>query len=177
MYRRFRKYNGKVISLTQNTSDILRWAEARSMVSNSDFLVVMNQKETERREITALLHIPPSLVGNITNSGKGAGIIFFENMLIPFAALFPRNTRLYELMTTDGEELAAILEKEKCAITISFTTKNRAKLQICSPLFQLSLQQYICSNANNAVLVRLIDVANLIVKGGDYNCNCTKKSL
>ena len=113
MYRRFRKYNGKVISLTQNTSDILRWAEARSMVANSDFLVVMNQKETERREITALLNIPAPLVGNITNSGKGAGIIFFENMLIPFSALFPKNTRLYELMTTDGEELAEILKREE----------------------------------------------------------------
>jgi len=116
MYRRFRKYNGKVISLTQNTSDILRWAEARSMVANSDILVVMNQKETERREIAALLNIPSSLVGNITNSGKGAGIIFFENMLIPFAALFPKNTRLYELMTTDGDELAEILKKEEEAI-------------------------------------------------------------
>jgi len=113
MYRRFRKYNGKVISLTQNTSDILRWGEARSMVANSDFLVVMNQKETERREITTLLNIPTPLVGNITNSGKGAGIIFFENMLIPFAAKFPINTRLYELMTTDGEELSIILKKEQ----------------------------------------------------------------
>ena len=113
MYRRFRKYDGRVISLTQNTSDILRWAEARAMVANADLLIVMNQKETERREIKELLNIPDSLVGNITNSGKGAGIIFFENMLIPFSALFPKNTRLYELMTTDSEELSEILKKEE----------------------------------------------------------------
>jgi len=112
MYRRFRKYHGKVLSLTQNTSDVLRWAEARSMVANSDFIVVMNQKETERREITALLNIPQSLVGNITNSGKGEGIIFFENMLIPFSSLWPTNTRTYELKTTNPKELAIILEKE-----------------------------------------------------------------
>jgi len=115
MYRRLRKYNGNIISLTQSTSDILRWAEARSMVANSDFLMVLNQKETERKEISALLSIPPTLIGNITNSGKGEGIIFFENMLIPFSSLFPNNTRLYELMTTDDKELPAILQKEEVA--------------------------------------------------------------
>lgn len=116
MYRRIRKYDGKIISSTQNTSDVLQYQEARSMVANSDFIVVMNQKETERREIITLLNIPPALVSNITNSGAGEGIIFNENMLIPFSALFPKNTRLYELMTTNPKELAAIIAKEEEAI-------------------------------------------------------------
>jgi len=50
---------------------------------------------------------------SITNSGKGEGLIFAQNMLIPFSNLFPKNTRLYELMTTNSEELAVILEKER----------------------------------------------------------------
>jgi len=54
-----------------------------------------------------------------------------------------------------------------------FCNKNDAKLQICSPLFQLSSQQSTCSNVNNAALVRFIAGANLIEKGGDYNCNHT----
>ena len=112
MYRRFRKYDGKIISMTQNTSDVLRWVEARSMIANADFIAVLNQKETERREIAALLNLPPAMVSHITNSGKGEGLLFSENMLIPFSALFPKNTRLYELMTTDSGELAQILAKE-----------------------------------------------------------------
>jgi hypothetical protein len=51
--------------------------------------------------------------------------------------------------------------------------KNGGHLQIYSPLLQLSSQQNTCLNANNAVLVRFIAIANLIVKGGDYNCNYT----
>jgi len=55
--------------------------------------------------------------------------------------------------------------------------KNGAKVQICSPLFQISSQQNIYSNANNAVLARFITVANLIEKGGDYNCKHTFLNL
>jgi len=100
MYRRFRKYSGIVTSMTQNTSDTIKYAEARSMLSNSDFIVVMNQKEHDRREIVSLLNIPPSMVGYITNAGKGEGIIFAEKALIPFSCLWHRNTKTYEMMTT-----------------------------------------------------------------------------
>jgi len=98
---------------SQYTSDILRWAEARTMVTNSNFIAVMNQMEEERREIQRLLAIPPSLIGNITNSPKGTGIIYNENTLIPFASLYPKNNRPYELMTTDRDELVDILAKEE----------------------------------------------------------------
>lgn len=111
MYRRFRKYNGKATSMTQQVSDTLKWKEARSMIANSDFVVVMNQKEHERREASALLNIPPSLIGNITNSGAGEGIIFAENMLIPFSNLFPKGNTLYDLKTTNANEVAEITER------------------------------------------------------------------
>lgn len=113
MYRRFRKYNGNVTSMTQNASDTLKYKEARSMIANSDFVVVMNQKEHERREAVALLNIPEALVSNITNSGAGQGIIFSENMLIPFSNLFPKNNTLYDLMTTDPTEVAEITDRWK----------------------------------------------------------------
>jgi len=113
LYRRIRKYQGRIYSITQNTSDVLRWPEARSMVAQADFITVLNQKETERREIQELINIPPSLMSNITNASPGAGIIYFQGMLIPFASKFPKETRLYELITTDPKELAEIMQRER----------------------------------------------------------------
>ena len=57
-----------------------------------------------------------------------------------------------------------------------FATKNHVNLQICLPLFQLSLQLNIISKANHTVFIRFSTVTNLIVKGGDYNCNHTEKN-
>ena len=117
-YRRFRKYDGIVTSTTQNTTDTLRFKEARTMIGNSDFLVIMNQKEIDRREIVSFLSISPNLASNITNAGKGEGLIYAENMIVPFSALFPKvidgkPSKLYELMTTNSSELSEILKSEK----------------------------------------------------------------
>jgi type IV secretory pathway VirB4 component len=113
MYRRIRKYDGRITSITQNTKDLIRWEAAESMLRNSDFIAVLNQKDKDLERIQEILMIPDVLMPHITNAGKGEGIIFAENMLIPFSNLFPDNTRLYELMTTSSKELAVILERER----------------------------------------------------------------
>ena len=113
MYRRIRKYDGRIMSITQNTKDLIRWEGAEAMLRNSDFIAVLNQKDKDLDRIQEILTIPDVMMPHITNAGKGEGIIFAEKMLIPFANLFPTDTRLYELMTTNSKELAAILEKEK----------------------------------------------------------------
>jgi hypothetical protein len=113
MYKRIRKYGGRIYSITQNTTDLLRWPEAQNMLENSDFIVVLNQKKKDRELIESLLSIPEVISENIANAGKGEGLIFSGGSFTPFANLFPNNTRLYELMTTDSRELAVILEKEK----------------------------------------------------------------
>jgi len=112
MYRRIRKYDGRIISITQNTADLLRWEAAQTMLQNSDFIAILNQKKMDRDMIQKILGIPDAIMPSITNSGKGEGLIFAQNMLIPFANLFPNKTRWYELMTTNSEELALILAKE-----------------------------------------------------------------
>jgi len=111
MYRRYRKYLGTVTSMTQSTGDTLRWHEARTMIGKSGFIVVMNQQEHERREAISLLSIPETMVSNIANVGAGQGIIFHDKMLIPFENLWPKENTLYELMTTNGEEVAEITER------------------------------------------------------------------
>jgi len=112
MYRRIRKYDGRIYSITQNTADLLRWEAAQTMLQNSDFITILNQKKIDRDRIQEILAIPDAIMPSITNSGKGEGMIFAGDMILPFANIFPNKTRLYELMTTNSEELSVILEKE-----------------------------------------------------------------
>ena len=38
------------------------------------------------------------------NSNSGEGLLFFGNVTIPFVDRFPKNTKLYSIMTTRPEE-------------------------------------------------------------------------
>ena len=112
-YRRIRKYNGRVNSITQNIQDLLRFQEAKAMLANSDFVVILNQKKEDADLIKEILKIPDAIMEAITSANKGEGIIFAQKSFFPFSNLFPKSNRHYELMTTNSDELAVILEKER----------------------------------------------------------------
>ena len=46
------------------------------------------------------LSIAPDELAHVTNSGEGQGLLFFGDKVIPFEDRFPKNTKLYQLMTT-----------------------------------------------------------------------------
>ena len=55
---------------------------------------------TDRVELAKLLNISDLQLSYITNVDAGHGLIKVGNSLVPFANKFPRDTRLYRLMTT-----------------------------------------------------------------------------
>lgn len=70
------------------------------MLSNSEFIIMLNQSATDRIELSKLLNISEQELSFITNVGTGQGLIKIGSSLIPFVNKFPKNTKLYELMTT-----------------------------------------------------------------------------
>ena len=72
-------------------------------------LVMLNQASTDREELARLLNISDNQLGYITNVKAGSGLIRCSGNLVPFENTFPRNTKLYQLMTTKpGESLKAV---------------------------------------------------------------------
>lgn len=57
---------------------------------------MLNQSATDRAELARLLSISDAQLGYITNVPAGN--------LVPFTNSFPKNTRLYKLMTTKPDE-------------------------------------------------------------------------
>jgi len=105
LYKRARKWGAIPTGITQNVEDLLISDLARRMLSNSDFIIMMNQATTDRLELAQLLNISNQQLGYVTNANAGQGLLFSGDSIIPFIDKFPINTRLYQMMTTKPDEI------------------------------------------------------------------------
>lgn len=105
LWKRVRKYGACCTGITQNVEDLLQSHTARTMLANSEFIIMLNQASTDRTELARLLNISDLQMSYITNVKAGEGLIKIGSVLVPFVNKFPRNTELYKLMSTKpGEE-------------------------------------------------------------------------
>lgn len=99
-WRRFRKRNAYPTALTQNVEYLLDSVQASTMLSNSELVVMLNQAAQDRQKLAALLNISDEQMSYITNADAGCGLIKYGSALVPFVNRFPKDTKLYRLMTT-----------------------------------------------------------------------------
>jgi hypothetical protein len=104
LWKRVRKYGAFCTGITQNVDDLLQSHTARTMLANSEFVVMLNQSSTDRKELAELLNISDLQLSYITNVDAGNGLMKIGSSLVPFADQFPRDTMLYQLMTTKPGE-------------------------------------------------------------------------
>ena len=108
LWKRVRKYGAYATGITQNVDDLLQSHTARTMLANSEFIVMLNQASTDREELARLLNISDLQLSYITNVEAGHGLIKVGSSLVPFENKFPKNTKLYRLMTTKPGEGATM---------------------------------------------------------------------
>ena len=77
---------------------------ANPVILKSEFIIMLNQASTDRLELAKLLNISDLQMSYITNVEAGHGLIKVGSSLVPFANKFPKNTKLYKLMTTKPGE-------------------------------------------------------------------------
>ena len=106
LWKRVRKYGACCTGLTQNVDDLLQSHTARTMLANSEFLVMLNQAATDREELAKLLNISDNQLSYITNVDFGRGLIKCGSAIVPFMDNFPKN-HLYKLMSTKPADLNA----------------------------------------------------------------------
>ena len=106
LWKRVRKYGACATGLTQDVDDLLQSHTARTMLANSEFLVMLNQAATNREELARLLNISDNQLSYITNVDFGHGLLKCGSAIVPFADIFPQHTRLFKLMTTRPKDLA-----------------------------------------------------------------------
>lgn len=104
LWKRVRKYGAYATGITQNVEDLLQSHTARTMLANSEFIVMLNQAATDRLELAKLLNISDTQLSYITNAKAGQGLLKVGASLVPFTNEFPKNTELYKLMNTDAKD-------------------------------------------------------------------------
>ena len=104
LWKRVRKYGAYCTGVTQNLEDLLQSHTARTMLANSEFLIMLNQAPTDKMELAKLINISSEQMNYITDVNPGSGLMKVGSALLPFENQFPKNTNLYKLMTSKPGE-------------------------------------------------------------------------
>lgn len=114
LYKRARKYGGVLTGITQNVEDLLRDDDCRTMLSNSEFLMLLKQSASDSIKLQETLHFTDSELIYVNNIGAGEGLMVLGGKdKIPFYDRFPKDTKLYKAMSTSFSETQAIMENQK----------------------------------------------------------------
>ena len=105
IWKRFRKWGGIPTGITQNVKDLLSSREVANIFENSDFIYMLNQAGGDREILAKQLNISPHQLSYVTHSGEGEGLLFYGNTILPFIDRFPKDTKLYKMMTTKPGEV------------------------------------------------------------------------
>jgi type IV secretory pathway VirB4 component len=108
IWKRFRKWGGIPTGITQNVKDLLSSREIENIFENSDFVYMLNQAGGDRQILAKQLNISPHQLSYVTHSGEGEGLLFYGNVILPFADRFPKDTELYRIMTTKPAEVKGV---------------------------------------------------------------------
>ena len=103
-WRQFRKRGAYPTAITQNVEYLLDSVQASTMLSNSEFIVMLNQAASDREKLSKLLNISKEQMSYVTNADAGCGLLRYGSALVPFVNRFPKDTKLYALMTTKPGE-------------------------------------------------------------------------
>lgn len=108
IFKRIRKYGGYVTGITQNISQVLDSPQARTMLSNASFIVLLQQAEDDLERIKDLFKLSPTHLSCISSGKVGTGIIICGKKIIPFSKALPpdiiKTNALYKFCSTKFNE-------------------------------------------------------------------------
>lgn len=103
LWKRARKYGGVLTGITQNVEDLLRDDKTRSMLSNSEFIILLKQAAPDAAKLQSILHFTNNELQYVKDTPAGHGILVLGGNgkdKIPFFDEFPVDTELYKKMST-----------------------------------------------------------------------------
>lgn len=128
LYKRGRKYGLVITGITQDVEDLLRSEKAKGMISNSDFIMMLNQSSENLKQLAKMLNISETQMGFVTGADAGSGLLFAEKVIVPFVDRFPEESYLYKLMSTKFDEEKSKDEIEREIAEIISEHKTEAPL-------------------------------------------------
>lgn len=100
IYKRARKYGLACTGITQNIEDLLRDEDAKGMLNNSDFLLMLDQQPADADTLCAMLHLSAEERAYFTGVMPGQGLLKIGTAFVPFDMRIDTGTDLYRLYDT-----------------------------------------------------------------------------
>lgn len=139
LYKRGRKYGLCITGITQNVEELLRSEQARGMISNSDFIMMLNQSSEDLKILAGMLNISETQMGFVTGAEAGEGLLFAEKVIVPFVDRFPEESYLYKLMSTKfGDDLT---KEEINKIIKEIMTENKVEVPMTEKQIENRVQE------------------------------------
>lgn len=109
-WKEVRKMGGICTGITQNVVDVAKNPTMTTMLSNSEFVMLLKQEPGDRDKILEVLDVSENELRYVTQSGVGRGLIRFGDKTMPNDVSVEKDTMLYDLFNTNFHE---IVEKGK----------------------------------------------------------------
>ncbi|MBR3635759.1 MAG: hypothetical protein IKN47_06135 [Lachnospiraceae bacterium] len=104
IYKRFRKWGGIPVAITQNVSDLLDSSQAQSIFYNSDCYILLGQATGDADRLSEALKLSNEQYKCILTRNKGEGLFIFGETVLPFVNRIEEDTYTYKLITTKVTE-------------------------------------------------------------------------
>lgn len=101
LWKRIRKCGGFATGITQNVEDVLQSYRARTMLANSEFVILLKQAPSDIARIGEVLNISDAQLKYVEENPRGTGLIKFGSIIIPFDNRISEKSKLYEMFNTD----------------------------------------------------------------------------
>lgn len=100
-WKEMRSFGSGCTGITQNISDLLENKRTRNMISNSEFVLMLNQSSHDLEELVDMFALSHAQAGHITKNAPGNGLLKFGNKVIPFSMEIPESSLIYQMNNSD----------------------------------------------------------------------------
>ena len=104
VYKRIRKHGGVATGITQNITEVLESRQAQTMLSNSEFVILLQQKKNDLDKLIDLFELSDSQSQFLKTGDKGSGLIICGKRVIPFIKEIPKTSKMYDIFSTNFSE-------------------------------------------------------------------------
>lgn len=105
MWREVRKRGGICTGMSQNLIDAKRNRSTKTMVSNSEFMLLLDQGTMDKEAVEDLFDISSEQLACVNGVEPGTGLIRFGDKIVPFDNTMEKDSSLYQLFNTNFYEM------------------------------------------------------------------------
>lgn len=105
MWREVRKRGGICTGMSQNLIDAKRNRSTKTMVSNSEFMLLLDQGTMDKEAVEDLFDISSEQLACVNGVEPGTGLIRFGDKIVPFDNTMEKDSSLYQLFNTNFHEM------------------------------------------------------------------------